>query len=536
MILHLWRRRNLSCARVGKSEVANDLLDAAENQLAHDKKPKWEQAVRYVIAERATPSVIESLMELSSVLSQRGLPEMEKILFEQKNADLGSAFETALQRPVVIVLDEAQLFFRSDTSVPLPELERILARLGSHRNLPGRLLLVSDRAVGWSHGTEWVEKRTLKKLEPAEAIEVLDLRMKEAGVAAEISPEQKKDVVQALDHNPRAIEALVGALQNDSLDEIIESDPGLWAVYDREVSRDFLRGLERRLLERTLSHLEDIVLRRIWRLSIHRRSFKREVFERLCGSKDGASKLRAILESRFLLNFHKGVTLNPIAREISLTHLREESAEFKQAHSGAADYHLRHFKAKQIVGSQTQLGDSFAELRYHLVMAGREAELGVIGQRFTDHLKQEIKSVSPVPTDREELDERIGVLTALLGSAGAKGLEYHLARCLQSRGKPDDIQQAVIHAERALGPVGPEAAWYLLASVKRQAEGPDAAVEVIRRGVRMLTNPDLAAPLYQLGAEILAGASKTDEAVALLKDGIKVIPPDKNLFSLYQML
>jgi tetratricopeptide (TPR) repeat protein len=348
--------------------------------------------------------------------------------------------------------------------------------------------------------------------------------------------ERKKEVVHDLDFNPRAIEALVAALRYETLDEIIGSNPGLWAVHDREVSRDFLKALEKDLLERTLRHLSDLHQSRLWRLAVHRRSFKREALEKLCGTKDEANELRSILVTRYLLNFYKGVlSLNPIVREISLSHLREESAEFKQAHSGAADYHLRHFKAKQIVGSQTQLGDSFAELRYHLVMAGRESELGVIGQRFTDHLKREIKSVSPVPANAEELDERVGVLTALLGSAGAKGLEYHLARCLQSRGKAGDIQQAVVHAERALGHGAPESAWYLLANLKRQPEGPDAAIAVVRRGIQELKNPDLTAPLYQLGAEILSGANKTDAAVALLKEGIKVIPPDKSLFSLYQI-
>ena len=37
-------------------------------------------------------------------------------------------------------------------------------------------------------------------------------------------------------------------------------------------------------------------------------------------------------------------------------------------------------------------------------------------------------------------------------------------------------------------------------------------------------------------ADLLAQAGKSDEAVALLKEGIKVIPPDKSLFSLYQSL
>src|SRR6185503_16072809 len=214
--------------------------------------------------------------------------------------------------------------------------------------------------------------------------------------------------------------------------------------------------------------------------AVHRRNFKREALEKLCGSKDEAGQLRSILVTRYLVNFRSGaLSLNPIVREISLNHLKEDDAELKQAHSAAADYHLRHFKAKQMVGSESKLGESFAELRYHLTQAGREAELSVIGQRFTEHLKREISSVSPVPTDREELDERIGVLTVLLGNAGAKGLEYHLARCLQSRGKPTDFKLAALHAARATGVGAPSHSWYLRAELENQAEGLDAAMRTI---------------------------------------------------------
>src|SRR5208337_2055565 len=153
-----------------------------------------------------------------------------------------------------------------------------------------------------------------------------------------------------------------------------------------------------------MRHLDEAYQRKLWRLAVHRRNFKREALERLCGTKDEATQLRSILVTRFLLNFYKGaLALNPIVREISLSHLRDEPAEFRQAHSGAADYHLRHFKAKEIVGGHAKLGESFAELRYHLVQAGRADELRHIGHRFTDYLKREIKSVTPVPTDRDEL-------------------------------------------------------------------------------------------------------------------------------------
>ena len=496
---------------VGKTDLARDFREVA------DRQGKWQHAFINEIADRPTPSVLESLMELSVVLSQQGLPEMEQVLFEQPNPNLAYAVEKALHRPVVVIIDEAQRFFRVDSGSPLPEMNGILAFLRNRPNLAGRLLLLSDRIVEEARWSEWIPKRTLSKLEPDEAIEALETKLKEAGVSVEIPADREMEVVRDLDFNPRALEALVSALRYETSDEIIASNPGLWAVQDREVSRDFLKALERDLLERTMRHLEVVHQRQLWRLAVHRRSFKRQAVERICGSKDEATELRSSLVTRFLLNFYKGsLALNPIVREISLAHLRDELSEFRQAHSGAADYHMRHFKAKQMVGSQSKLGESFAELRYHLVQAGRESELSVIGQRFTDHLKREIKSVSPVPTDREELDERIGVLSVLLGTGGAKGLECHLARCLQARGKPGDIQRAVTHAERALGLGAPEAAWYLLANLKRHAEGADAAGAVIRRGLRTLSVLDVAAPLYQLGAEILTSAGKSDEAVALL--------------------
>ena len=311
---------------------------------------------------------------------------MEQVLFEQKDPNLAYALEKALQRPVVIILDEAQRFFRPESGAPLPEMDGILAFLRNRQDLAGRLLLLSDRIVEEARWSEWIPKRTLTKLEPEEAVTALDTKLKEAGVTAEIPLERKKEVVRDLDFNPRAIEALVGALRYDSLDAIIESNPGLWAVRDREVSRDFLKALERDLLERTMRHLDEVHQRKLRRLAVHRRSVKREALEKLCANKDEASHVRSILVTRYLLNFYRGaLALNPIVREISLSHLRDDPVEFQQAHSSAADYHMRHFKAKQMVGSQSKLGESFAELRYHLTQAGRQAELTVIGQRFTEY-------------------------------------------------------------------------------------------------------------------------------------------------------
>ena len=67
-------------------------------------------------------------------------------------------------------------------------------------------------------------------------------------------------------------------------------------------------------------------------------------------------------------------TLNAIAREVSVQRLKQTSSEWVQAHSLAANYHARHFRAKQILHVE-RLAGSFAELRYHLYQAGRLGEL-----------------------------------------------------------------------------------------------------------------------------------------------------------------
>jgi hypothetical protein len=203
---------------VGKTDLARDLRQLAETQ------GKWHHALINEITDRPTPSVLESLMELSVMLSQQQLPEMEAVLFEETSPNLGYAVEKALQRPVLIILDEAQRFFEADSGAPLPEMNGILTFLRNRPALRGRLLLLSDRIVQEARWSEWIPKLTLSELEPDEAIEMFEIRLKEAGVVVEDPKKRKNEVLRDLDFNPRAIEALVGALRYDSLDEIIESN------------------------------------------------------------------------------------------------------------------------------------------------------------------------------------------------------------------------------------------------------------------------------------------------------------------------
>lgn len=268
---------------VGKNTLAEEFCAAVR------KQGHFQAAVIDEIADRATPSVLESLMDLAMKLSHQSLPEMEQVLFARGSPDIAYALEKALARPVLIVLDESQRFFKANSGEPLAEWKNALQYLRNRPNLPGRLLLLSDRLVERARWSEGFPIRTLTKLEPEEALEVLNDRLEADASIEPIDDDRKQDLLRALDYNPRAIESLVGALAFDTLDEIIGSNPGLWDVKDREVSREFLDKLEHDLLERTLAHLEPLHREGLRCLAVHRKGFKKQALELGCGGKEQAA-------------------------------------------------------------------------------------------------------------------------------------------------------------------------------------------------------------------------------------------------------
>ena len=132
------------------------------------------------------------------------------------------------------------------------------------------------------------------------------------------------------------------------------------------------------------------------------------------------------------------------------------------------------------------------------------------------------------------MDERIAVLAAALQVEEPKGLEYHLARCFERRGRGADRQHALEHAKRAVGAHAPAEAWHLLIRLEGEIRGPKAAVQVLREAERFVPPTQNLFSLYQAAGDILARQDKLDDAVALLKEGIEKIPPTQSLGSLYQ--
>jgi glycosyltransferase involved in cell wall biosynthesis/tetratricopeptide (TPR) repeat protein len=515
---------------VGKTALAGDLCDVA-------KQDDSRQICFEEVINRPTPSLTDLFLDLAANLTGHcHQPDMEAALLADGELSLSRALDRALRNDVLIVIDDIQRLFKSDSGEVTEELAGVLSSIGSNRGHRGRLLLLSDRLLARGRWSEDIPIKRLNELQPQEAVELLDDRLIAASICDAVPDDRKLDLVHVLGGNPRAIETLVSTLAFESLDDVVGRHPGFWSVQDRSVSGDFLKVLERDLLERSVERLSPEHYKRLILLSVHRKNFEVPVFQLLCDGKRNESRALAhALVTHFLLNHVGGwYSVQPVVREIGLAHLRKHEADFKQAHARAAEYYVRPLKARDSSGFNSRLVTSFAEARYHLYQAEKNEELRDLLVQMMDVARAELNTTAAVPNHPEVLNERIGILTILLEGSNYGGLHYYMARCLRARKAPGDLKKAVGHARLAtLGRRGSVDAWILLAQLLEEAGDPAGAIDVVYKALDSVPSEDKRFALYHYGAGILAQGGKTADALILLQEGILNVPVEKSVAPLY---
>ena len=497
-------------AGTGKTALSNDLMRHVTAQTT------WRGAVPTTITEEG--SLADPLLTIAARLSEDGESAVEDALFSTPEPNFAHALTPALRQYVLLVVDEGQLLLDPEGRAT-GDLTGVVESLATRSDLPGRLLILSNRVVD---RTTWpdVPILTLRDLADDEAEALLDDRLAQAGVAGAVPQERKADVVAALARNPRAIEMLATALRSEPLAGIMSERPDLWDVHDREVSRDFLDELERMLLRRIIGRLPEVAARNLRRLAAYRKDFQHVAIDRLYSTPAEARELRRLLVDRFLLTHRLSVySLNPLVREMALAQLRETPVLLRNAHEHAAKYYLRDFGVRQIVKPFDGLKGSFAELRYHLLQAGDVATLEEVSRRYSAHIEGELGRRKPLP-EGDALDERIRLLSAVLEYPGPESLEYHLAACLDKRRADGDMEKAALHAERATSPGASPSCWVLRARIEAAAD-PETALATLRGAIERRP----AVPLYDHAIDLLLTCGRGEEAVAMLAEALQKIPP-----------
>ena len=472
------------------------------------------------------------LLDLAQQYSAVGDETLARLI--ETGADssrLIGAFARTLKRPMLVVLEGFQQALGKESGQPSQPFQRLLRAVENQNGLQGRVLLLTDRSPhpgGWS---SQLKLARVEGLEIQEGVRYLSALLKEHDREQEVPIDRRADVVSWVGGNPQALCSVVAALRYEPLDALIELNVEAWELREQEISEGLLAELEKQLLAHVLARLELSDCELLFGLSVFRKPFPAEGIERFAPTE--GKKIRDRLVDNFLLRHDRGwYSPEKVAREIASGFLKQNQQRLKAAHSIAADFYTRHFRARQIVGGG-RIGGYFVEARFHLVQAGRADELSGIVGAFERHIKSEIQSVSPVPTDPRERDERIAVLSALLAKEGAKGLEYHLARCLEARRQGSDLQRALTHARRAVSANGPSDSWVLAGRLAADVEEIDSGVAILKRGLSLLQLAEVS-PIYQACAELLVRGNRTKEAIELLREGITQVPAHLNLFSLYQ--
>ncbi len=483
---------------------------------------------------------VDLFNDLASELETEGIDDLVNELDRGESADFVRALKRVLEkRSVLIIIDEAQRVFEPDSTRPTGALRGLIQKLGDTPRVSGRLLLISNRKFEDALWSEKCEHATLGPLSEAEAVGLLSKLLAEADLADAVPPHRLRDAALHMGCNARALHTLVTVLKLNgyTIDDLVKAFPDAWnsgGLETRIDDPDLVARLEQELLKRTLLRVDPELDKFLRWLSVHRRDFGREALPSFSSDYDDAKSLRLRLIECFLLESHRGLDrLNPIAREISEYRLRAQKDEWRKAHSLAADYHLRHFKARRLTGGKT-LAPSFTELKYHLYHAGRLGELGDAARRFTYPLRTSFGTATAIPTDGQALDERIALLSMLLAEPGNKSVEYHLAGCLEKRRNPGDLEKALVHVRRATGADAFYPAWLLRLNVETEIHGTERVSSLISEALRYMSTDSQIFALYQRGSGILAKSGRDAEAIALLKQGILVVPADKGLNALYQ--
>lgn len=461
----------------------------------------------------------ELLVELSARLAEVDISLLEDELQRGDEENLLSVLETVLRRcRVFIVIDEFQCLFRAEKSQLLPKWQRLIQSINNSWSIRGKLLLVSNRQF---HQSElWNENcviRNLNGLEVGEAEVLITQLLEERNRSGDISTQLRPEIGKRLGGNPRAIKTLVGALGYGALDELMSLAPSLDQSGDLFVSPELLERFERGLIERSLVASESALEPFLRKISIYRKSFKKEAISK------GETHLRNELIDRFLLDFYNGCySVHPLAREISITRLRAEDLNWKNAHGAAADYYFRHFKAKRL-SEGAEVPVSYLELRHHLYESNRMDELSLASCKLADYALSSISGrlLTKPPEDTLVLEERISLISALPRESRPKRLDYHLALCLKTRNTGDDYKVALIHAWRAVGPKAYYAYWILLIELEYTVNGLRGLTKSYRKAIQTLGEESNLSEIYMLVAELYDKNNQEDKGIEVLKEAIK---------------
>lgn len=485
---------------------------------------------------RATSSGDLGLQDL--LLNVAGELEINgnSLMADTLDKDLLVQLGAALRQSCFVVVDDFTELLSPETSLPPRAFIEFLSQLEKLPSATGRLLLVTDRRLSL---TDDLDVRTIRLGPPSEedAIQLLGKMLQMRRRQNEIPLNQRLDVVRWLGCNPRAFQALVACLEEESLDELIKAEQENWDLKNEVFSPTLIRELERRFRARTLSRLSPAGLLLAQFLSVYRRPFVAEGMRRFAERIGDIDSARRELLDLFLLD-HAGrwFFLNPVTRELALARLQADPNHILDAHSLAADHYCRHFRAKGPINIATHAAE-FVEARYHLTLSGRVDEFTEVASRYRSYLLANVHRFNAIPVDTAERTQLIATLTAALpeDQRGYPEARFILARLLDESLLPGNRVRALRQATLACRETTFTGVWVLRIRLSAQLESTTTMLSIVRQAAERLPENGMEHVYYAAAKALVDEGIRTTELITLVNDAMRRRATDSEAWMLFQL-
>ncbi|WP_298891561.1 AAA family ATPase [uncultured Serinicoccus sp.] len=519
MDLHDGARQKLSAWLQSGAEpvlVLQGFTGLGKSWLARELAFEASLPVVQVTVPTGTLGQEDLLFEIAGAFEELG----DYAMTARPDGDLLQGLSDALKSPKLLVIDDFQELLSSTSGHATAGLIKTLARI-STLGLPGRILLVTSRAISFDPYPSSVGTITLVAPDTETAVSALDNLLETHGVPGAVPAELKQDVVTWMGRNPRALQVLAICLRSDPIEELIDAEPESWAERHQGLSGRLVERLEARMLARTLGHLDSGSNFLLQALSVYRIPFDKATFTHHRVQVGDAEGLRDKLIDYFLIENHRGwYSLQPVARLLALASLEKNTRAKLQSHEVAAKYYSRHF---QSVNKSQQLkhGKEFVEARFHLIACGKEEAFQRIASGMRHRLLDSLQDRESLPSGERERNELLATLaSALHDTDGGHGrLRYLLARLLLDRGVLADRVVALNQLRQCVLAEPLQEHWTLYIQLAGLVEGPNAVVRATTRAVTSLGTA-ASQQIYIVAAKTLAELGQLEQAADLAAKGV----------------
>jgi hypothetical protein len=506
--------------------VLEGFSGTGKTAVAKKVQKAWLGPTVFVTAADQGASLEDLLFEIAAKLEADG----NKTVADAANGDFRKGLRELLRSPALVIIDDFDELLDPTSRAVSAELAEFLRDV-SRSHEAGRMLLVTNQTPS---DAPWLSDSKIVTLAPPaklDAERILLGMLKDRGLENEVPRDMMGDVVAWLGRNPRAMQAFVGCLRDEPLDDLIGIDDETWRLRDQSRSRKLLGRLEKAFLRKTIDRLDPESLLVLEGLSVYRKPFLNEAIAAVAPSGVAAPRARDELTSRFLLS-HTGklYSLNPVARQLCHARLSGDRRRFRLSHSKAADHfqkRVAHTGAHSGARSIYRSGSDFVEARFHLFSSGREADFENIAGDFRRLLLQNYQYVKSVPSEAVQVGQLLELLKFALHDEdkGYSRLRKVLVDLLLMRNRGGDDVQAYHQIGLVCRESHDPGSWLLRIRLTSELESSQALRAVGGQALETLSHPNAATVCAQC-AETLFLQGQNKLALSLLEDALRLVGPE----------